>query len=94
MIFYNRAIFGCSNTNLGLWVVGVIGNHTCKIEELSTYGIGRSMTFTEFEGKKQRYSVHSTFKRNITVYFFLRLSRLHFRYNVTHTHTHTHTHTQ
>ena len=50
--FYNSATFGCSTAILGLWVVGFIGNQTWKCQEFSTYGIGCSMTFTEFEEKK------------------------------------------
>ena len=52
MISYNSAAFGYSTT-MGLCIVGVIGNHTWTFQEFSTYGIGCSMTFTEFQGKKR-----------------------------------------
>ena len=50
--FYNSATFGCSTTNVGLCVVGVIGNHTWKFQEFLMHGKGCRMTFTEFEGEK------------------------------------------
>ena len=51
MIFHNSGTFRCSATNLGLWVLGVIDNHTWKFQKFSTYGIGCIKTFTECEKK-------------------------------------------
>ena len=51
--FYNSTTFGCSTTNLGSWVVGVIGNHTWKFQEFSksiTYNLGEKINCTETIG--------------------------------------------
>ena len=58
--FYNSTTFGCSTTNLGSWVVGVIGNHTWKFQEFSksiTYNLGEKINCTEtIENKNTQWN--------------------------------------